>query len=468
MLKRQLIVTSALLLSVFLLCGCSNNKETRAAWLATLPSSGIYGSGTDLATALIPDGMAAELPQKLQSLIESTSDAARNAHTYSRYVKVLGDYHGGMITVERSQEDYLRWIDGESTWSDGSDIYDNKYRPGWLLLSTTTWDADKWNINIAQTCQWLEKPDIADFEDKLDFSYASGYFIENSFESFYGYLAEDGYHIEPVTDNQVPATSNILWDYDGNWTSWTEEAAPDRTIHVEWTHMHTSDAGRSEETLFYTAKIRKKLSDNIPENDIWPGHSEYSPKLLYTVRYTIDPTDSVGNFFHTLFKSKNKLSTIRLYMKGEIADDAAYSYNGSSKGYIESDEDMKARNHEIFVFNTFNSILGRDPSADEVDKWMLKFEGIEGYAVAGGDELIVECIDSEEFSSRSLRSIQIVNAIRSAAKLENFGDSSQFQWVKRIDEGLKPVEAAKELVKSDDFVLYCNECDILPSWELTD
>lgn len=71
MLKRQLIFTSALLLSVFLLCGCSNNKETRAAWLATLPSSGIYGSGTDLATALIPDGMAAELPQKLQSLIES-------------------------------------------------------------------------------------------------------------------------------------------------------------------------------------------------------------------------------------------------------------------------------------------------------------------------------------------------------------------------------------------------------------
>jgi hypothetical protein len=60
-------------------------------------------------------------------------------------------------------------------------------------------------------------------------------------------------------------------------------------------------------------------------------------------------------------------------MKGEIADDAAYSYNGSSKGYIESDEDMKARNHEIFVFNTFNSILGRDPSADEGDKWMLKF-----------------------------------------------------------------------------------------------
>jgi hypothetical protein len=99
---------------------------------------------------------------------------------------------------------------------------------------------------------------------------------------------------------------------------------------------------------------------------------------------------------------------------------------------------------------------------------MLKFEGIEGYAVAGGDEFIVECIDSEEFSSRSLRSIQIVNAIRSAAKLENFGDSSQSQWVKRIDEGLKPVEAAKELVKSDDFVLYCNECDILPSWELTD
>ena len=183
MLKRQLIFTSALLLSVFLLCGCSTNKETRAAWLATLPSSGIYGSGTDLATALIPDGMAAELPQKLQSLIESASDAARNAHTYSRYVKVLGDYHGGMITVERSQEDYLRWIDGESTWSDGSDIYDNKYRPGWLLLSTTTWDADKWNINIAQTCQWLEKPDIADFEDRLDFSYASGYFIENSFES---------------------------------------------------------------------------------------------------------------------------------------------------------------------------------------------------------------------------------------------------------------------------------------------
>ena len=453
-----------IIIAIIGLIGCAKpTEESYQADSCPLPPSDNRGDSVFFSMNIVPKGMISQLPDCFGQIAELDSPDLPGLLTCSRYIEVFENYYGDVSIIERTKDEYLNWCNGveQTTGVSETDVINR--RPGWLVLSTSTWDADEWYVNVAHVCRWLVKSEVNDFDENLFFSWLSGMLVDDSFGAYYGYCDQSGYHTEHLTWEGVPEEANSPWDYSGKMEYLMESDSDGKTIHLGQKHDKT--VGRWEETIVFTCQIRKKMVVNPILGEIWGDDLISNPLLSYGIKYEMSPHKSLANYFYTIARAENKIASAFCYWKDYQHDNEAVMYTGKSVPYLILEEANEDKYHEEFVFHVIYKSLGREPTIAELDLWMRRLKHHNSEEVAGGDMLLLECFASDEFASRKLRPIQVINAIRSAANLDDYGSYTQQQWIQRLEEGLTAREAAMELIHTDGFLRYCEKCHVFLSWQ---
>ena len=455
-----------MLLAILWLSACAKpDQEPYSVDECPLPNSDNIGDTDFFSMDIMPKGMISLLPDSFKQLAEQDSNDFMGLLTCSRYIEIMGSNYGGVSAIERTKDEYLNWRDNGDQMADGSHADGERSRSGWLVLSTSTWDEDEWYINLAHVCRWLVKPELNEFDENLYFSWLSGKLVDDSFEAFYGYSDRDGYHSEHLTWEDVPKDADSPWEYRGELEQLVNNTSEGKTVHVGQKHGKAPE--RSEETIAFIGRIRKKMADSQVLEIIKKSDPASNSLLPYGVKYVMRPSKNIGNYFSAIARSKNKISTALNYWDNTFDNNVKFIYTGKSAQSTISDDALDDQYHEEFVFHVISESLGRGPTVAEADLWVERLKNHDDGEAAGGDELLLECFGSDEFASRGLRPIQVINAIRFAANLDDFGGYSQRQWIQRLEEGLTAREAAEEIAHTDGFAHYCEGCHVRLSWQLS-